>query len=110
MANQCHSHSHSQSKVSPTRDFSRITHSVEIEDYLGDTFGEEDPLEELRNYLYPDSEDETVIDLSSANSIKEILDILKQWSHEHPGERRPLEHIAQAFASLLHLRKVTHSC
>ena len=48
------------SSLPPTsvRPFSKVTDSRPTEYYLEDIFGDEDPLEDLRNFMYPESEDQ----------------------------------------------------
>lgn len=46
----------------------------------------EDPLFDLRNYFYPESEDATIIQLSNAGCVMEVLDVVTSMDkpeHQH---------------------------
>ncbi len=84
------------------RVFSKVTDSRAVEYYLEDVEGEEDPLGDVRNFLYPEEEDddEKLVDVSHAESVDAVFKALGrdtgQWSHKHT---------TQAIATLFHLQK-----
>ena len=73
------------------RQFSKVTDSVGTELYFEEIFEHgfaagEDPLFDLRNYFYPESDDPIVIQLSNAGCVMEVLEVvtsLDNPSHEH---------------------------
>ena len=88
-----------------TRSFSKVTDNTATELYFEEIFDHgfsgEDPLFDLRNYFYPDSEDPSIICLSNAGCVQEVLDhVTKMTSPEHT-------HITQAVATLHHLFKLS---
>ena len=71
-----------------TRHFSKVTDNAATEVYFEEIFEYgfegEDPLYNLRNYFYPDSENEAVIKLSNADCVAEVLDLITSIDHpEH---------------------------
>ena len=78
-------------KVQRVRQFSKVTDNVGTELYFEEIFEHgfaagEDPLFDLRNYFYPESDDPTVIQLSNAGCVMEVLEVvtsLDSPSHEH---------------------------
>eukprot|EP00090_Calanus_glacialis_P011596 TRINITY_DN19974_c0_g1_i1.p1 TRINITY_DN19974_c0_g1~~TRINITY_DN19974_c0_g1_i1.p1 ORF type:complete len:964 (-),score=236.03 TRINITY_DN19974_c0_g1_i1:108-2897(-) len=88
-----------------SRSFSKVTDNNATELYFEEIFEHgftgEDPLFDLRNYFYPESEDPQVIQLSHAGCVLEVLEIvtkLEQFKHQH---------ITQAVATLHHLQKLS---
>ena len=67
------------------RQFSKVTDSVATEVYFEEIFEYgfegEDPLFDLRNYFYPESKNEAVIQLSNADCVAEVLDIINAIDH-----------------------------
>ena len=67
------------------RQFSKVTDSVATEVYFEEIFEYgfegEDPLFDLRNYFYPESKNEAVIQLSNADNVAEVLDIINAIDH-----------------------------
>lgn len=83
------------------REFSKVTDSRTTEYYLEDRFGDEDPLEDLRNYLYPKSSDSRVNELSSAETVDDVFRIIEAI----PPNERNHEHAAQSLSTLYYLKK-----
>ena len=79
------------------RQFSKVTDSVGTELYFEEIFEHgfaagEDPLFDLRNYFYPESDDPIVIQLSNAGCVMEVLEVvtsLDNPSHEHITQVMP---------------------
>ena len=71
------------------RNFSKVTDNPGTELYFEEIFEHgfsEDPLFDLRNYFYPESEDPTIIQLSNAGCVMEVLDVVTSMDkpeHEH---------------------------
>ena len=72
------------------RSFSKVTdnHATELyfEEIFEHGFSGEDPLFDLRNYFYPESEDPQIIQLSHAGCVLEVLECVTQMEdvkHEH---------------------------
>ena len=88
-----------------TRSFSKVTDNAGTELYFEEIFEHgfsgEDPLFDLRNYFYPDSEDATVIQLSNAGCVLEVLEVVTGLAA--PGH----QHLTQAVATLHHLLKLS---
>lgn len=82
------------------RQFSKVTDSRLIEHYLEDVFGEEDPMEHMRNIMHLESSDPVVLGLSQASSVSQIFNFLE-------GIDISLPQAEQAIASLFHLQKFT---
>ena len=88
-----------------TRNFSKVTDNTATELYFEEIFdygfSGEDPLFDLRNYFYPDSEDPSIIQLATAGCVLEVLEhVTKMAAPENT-------HITQAVATLHHLYKLT---
>ncbi|TRY73817.1 hypothetical protein TCAL_02579 [Tigriopus californicus] len=83
------------------RQFSKVTDSRLIEHYLEDVFGEEDPMEHMRNIMHPESRDQVVFGLCQAQSLAQVF--------EHLADVKDisLSQAEQALASLFHLQKFT---
>lgn len=88
----------------PTRSFSKVADNPITELYFEEVFEfglrEEDPLNDLRFYLYPDSTDPAILALASAGSVQTILDIIADL------DAPSVEHLSQAVATLEHLQKL----
>ena len=81
-----------------TRNFSKVTDNPGTELYFEEIFEHgfsEDPLFDLRNYFYPESEDPTIIQLSNAGCVMEVLDLVT--SIENPEH----QHITQVGLNIL---------
>jgi len=91
----------------PQRNFSKVKDSAVTELYFDEIFeghtvgvDGQDPLFDLRIFLYPDSEDKNIQMLSRANSVFEVFDCINETENLSP------RHITQALATILHLQKV----
>ena len=77
------------------RQYSKVTDIVNTELYFEEIFEHgfgEDPLSDLRNYFYPESDDPIVIQLSNASSVMDVLEVvtsLDNPSHEHITQVMP---------------------
>ena len=84
------------------RQFSKVTDNAGTELYFEEIFeygftSGEDPLFDLRNYFYPDSDDPTVIQLSNAGCVMEVLELvtsLDNPSHEHITQVRSISSLS----------------
>ena len=88
-----------------SRNFSKVTDNTATELYFEEIFDHgfsgEDPLFDLRNYFYPESEDPSIVQLSNAGCVLEVLDhVTKMSEPQHT-------HITQAVATLHHLFKLS---
>ncbi len=88
------------SAMSWRRDFSKVTDSKAVEYYLEDIEGAEDPLGDVRNFMFPESEDERLEEVSHAGSVEEVFAALDREEGEWG-----LELSFQAVATLFHLHK-----
>jgi len=90
----------------PRRDFSKVTDNQATELYFEEIFEQGfaagDPLFDLRNYFYPESEDPVIEQLSSAGCVAEVLETLSDQ------EQVETQHITQAVATIHHLQKLAH--
>jgi len=103
---RCSSTQGTGDKVQSVRQFSKVTDNVGTELYFEEIFEHgfaagEDPLFDLRNYFYPESDDPTVIQLSNAGCVMEVLEVVT--SLDSPSH----EHITQSIATLHHLLKLS---
>ena len=87
------------------RPFSKVTdnHATELyfEEIFEHGFSGADPLFDLRNYFFPESDDPNIFKLSNAGCVLEVLECfanLKDYNHMH---------ITQSVATLHHLQKLT---
>jgi len=101
---QC-SDQHILSTELQARSFSKVSDSQATELYFEEIFEHgfsgEDPLFDLRNYFYPESDDPVIIQLSHAGCVIEVLECITQM------EEIKHQHITQAVATLHHLRKLS---
>ena len=88
-----------------SRNFSKVTDNTATELYFEEIFDHgfsgEDPLFDLRNYFYPESEDPSIVHLSNAGCVLEVLDHVTKMSDPQP------QHMTQAVATLHHLFKLS---
>jgi len=88
----------------PTRSFSKVADNPFTELYFEEVFEfglrEEDPLNDLRYYLYPSSNDPAILALASAASVQTVLDIISDLNEP------TIEQLTQAVATLEHLQKL----
>jgi len=73
-----------------------------FEEIFEQGFATGDPLFDLRNYFYPESEDPVVEQLSSAGSVAEVLETLAEQ------EKVETQHLTQAVATIHHLQKLAN--
>ena len=88
-----------------SRNFSKVTDNTATELYFEEIFDHgfsgEDPLFDLRNYFYPESDDPSIVQLSNAGCVLEVLDhVTNMTDPQH-------SHITQAVATLHHLFKLS---
>ena len=69
-------------------------------------FGDEDPLENLRNFMYPDCDEPHLTDLSNSDTVEDIFHIHRRM--EEDGITLEATHTTQSVASLYHIMKLKY--
>ncbi|XP_023321944.1 uncharacterized protein LOC111696547 [Eurytemora carolleeae] len=86
------------------RSFSKVKDSAVTEMYFEEIFEQgyeaQDPLFDLRHFLYPDSGDTYIQVLSNASNVSEVLSCIAEIQEPLPS------HLTQALATLHHFQKV----
>ena len=97
---QC-SDQHIMSTELQARSFSKVSDSQATELYFEEIFEHgfsgEDPLFDLRNYFYPESDDPVIIQLSHAGCVIEVLECITQMEeikHQHITQVFCIEYIS----------------